>query len=231
MKQLKKLGRLLKHLLSDKETIFSSEEVRAYVNAENLPPSMENVDEWWCQKVLCNKYATLCKVSLAALTVYHGPIVESTFSELSRILNKRTNRLTIPMLSAIQTKKYELKSNKCIALAYFKRSNPKTDPTSLSLEENKVSTYLLKEGDDSTEEANRRWKGKSYRRPILLGVEVQSPLQQQSGRLPWRKWKRLISILTFQTWMPCTPVQKMIISIKGEIDWSKIESRYSSDSG
>lgn len=141
MKKLNKLGRLLKHLLSDKETISFSEEVRAYVNDENLPPTMENVDEWWCQKALCNKYPTLCKVALAALTVFHGPIVESTFSEMSRILNKQTNRLSIPMLSAIQTMKYELKSNKCAALAYFKRSNPKTDPICPLLCRNIRSAY------------------------------------------------------------------------------------------
>lgn len=129
-KHLDKLGATLPHILSESESKTYPDEVRKFVNDKNLPPYMENerVDEWWSQDSLTLSYPSVTKVSLAALTIFHGPQVESTFSEMSRIITKQTASIQVKLLNAIQIVKYELKSTNCTALKYFTRKNPKTDP-------------------------------------------------------------------------------------------------------
>ena len=63
-------------------------------------------DTWWFK--LKDKYPLLSKMSLALLTIFHGPRVESSFSVMGDIMDKKSGRMNVSTYSAIQTVKYSL---------------------------------------------------------------------------------------------------------------------------
>ena len=83
LKSLLKLPFLMKNVLVDKEAeIYENDYRRLFVDF-NLPDVLRDnkpvqAVNWWWQ--LNEKYPVLSKLSLAALTVLHGPRVESSFS-------------------------------------------------------------------------------------------------------------------------------------------------------
>ena len=166
MTNLNTLGTKLDHLLTDSEKLIFKDEVRTYVNDKTLPPTLDRVDKWWAQESICSKFPTLSKVTLAAFTVFHDPMVESTFSEMGRILNKQTNRMSIPMLNAIQTIRYELKANNTSALNFFRRQNPKADPINLVLCRNMKTAFTCYE---SERKLNQR--AKELRQEVMRKAE------------------------------------------------------------
>ena len=64
---------------------------------------------YWYQ--LRGRYPTICKVSLALLSIFHGPRVESSFSMMGNILDKQSGRMNVDTYSAIQTVKYKVLDN------------------------------------------------------------------------------------------------------------------------
>ena len=63
-------------------------------------------DLWWYK--LVKRYPILTKLSLAALTIFHGPRVEGSFSVTGDIMDKKSGRMNVETYSAIQTVKYSL---------------------------------------------------------------------------------------------------------------------------
>ena len=63
-------------------------------------------DKWW--SLLHGKYPILSKVSLASLTVFHGPRVESSFSIMGYVMDKKSGRMNVSTYSTKQTVKYSL---------------------------------------------------------------------------------------------------------------------------
>ena len=47
-------------------------------------------------------------MSLALLTIFHGPKVESSFSVMGDVMDKKSGRMNVSTCSAIQTVKYNL---------------------------------------------------------------------------------------------------------------------------
>ena len=47
-------------------------------------------------------------MSLALLTIFHGSRVESSFSVISDVMEKKSGRMSVSTYSAIQTVKYSL---------------------------------------------------------------------------------------------------------------------------
>jgi hypothetical protein len=79
------------------------------------------VDHWWAAVADTKQYPILCRIALAALSIFHGPKVESTFSHMGAILDPHSSRMKTCSLSAIQTVKYYLKASGKSALQFFKR--------------------------------------------------------------------------------------------------------------
>ena len=72
----------------------------------NLPAFHEEknrADIWWYQ--LKGRYPTICKVSLALLSIFHDPRVELLFRTMGNILDKQSGRMNVDTYSAIQTVK------------------------------------------------------------------------------------------------------------------------------
>ena len=63
-------------------------------------------DTWWFK--LKDKYPLLSKMSLVLLTIFYGPRVESSFSVMDDIMDKKSGRMNVSTYSAIQTVKYSL---------------------------------------------------------------------------------------------------------------------------
>ena len=88
------------------------------------------IDHWWAGVTKTQKYPMLCRVTWAALTIFHGPKVESTFSIMSGILNPQCSRLKTSSVSAIQTVKYYIKASGKSAIDLMKRSkDDQVNPT------------------------------------------------------------------------------------------------------
>ena len=76
-----------------------------------LPPALVEkkfvrADTWWFK--LEDKYLLLSQMSLALLTIFHGPKAESSFSVMGDVMDKKSGRMNVSTYSAIQTVKYSL---------------------------------------------------------------------------------------------------------------------------
>ena len=101
----------MKHVLVDKEAeMYENDCQRLFVDLKLSDVLRDNepvqADSWWWQ--LNEKDPVLSKLSLAALTVFHGPRVESSFSVMGDVMDKESGRMNVSTYSAIQTVKYSL---------------------------------------------------------------------------------------------------------------------------
>ena len=94
-------------------------EVRKLQIDDALPEytAKARVDKWWWQ--LKDKYPLTVKLVLAVLTCFHGPQVESSFSVMGDIINKKSSSMDVSTYGALQTIKYNLKAAGKSALEYF----------------------------------------------------------------------------------------------------------------
>ena len=79
----------------------------------------QRIDNWWFKLSKTDKYAFLCNASLALLTCFHGPKVESSFSEMNDLLDPQSSRMKVQTLDALHTIRYRLKSD--ASYKYFAR--------------------------------------------------------------------------------------------------------------
>ena len=81
-------------MLKEGEQDAYDREVHSFVNEDTskLPSSTLPIDKWWVQ-VGEMGFSHLAKVAGALLTCFHGPTVESSFSEMGNIVPTRRNRL------------------------------------------------------------------------------------------------------------------------------------------
>ena len=127
LQSLLKLPCLMKNVLVDEEVEMYDNDCRRVFVDFDLPDVLrENkpvrADSWWWK--LNEKYPALSKLSLAALTVFHGPRVESSFSVMGEVMDKKSGRMNVSTYSAIQTVKYSLaakaskvsKKQKCVQI-------------------------------------------------------------------------------------------------------------------
>ena len=101
----------MKHVLVDKEAeMYENDCQRLFVDLKLSDVLRDNepvqADSWWWQ--LNEKDPVLSKLSLAALTVFHGPSVESSFSVMGDVMDKKSGWMNVCKYSAIQTMRYSL---------------------------------------------------------------------------------------------------------------------------
>ena len=114
----------------DEKDAFEIEVRHFHLNSDDLPSLQSNqrIDNWWHLVSQTKQYPLLCKASLALLTCFHGPKVESCFSEMNDILDPQSSRMHVETLSALHTIRYRLKSNSKVSIKYFARNDPAFDP-------------------------------------------------------------------------------------------------------
>ena len=111
LKLLLKFPFLMNNGLVDEEAEMYENDCRRLFVDFNLPDVLQDnkpvrADNWRWQ--LNEKYPVLSKLSLAVLTVFHGPRVESSFSVMGDVMDKESGRMNVSTYSAIQTVKYSL---------------------------------------------------------------------------------------------------------------------------
>ncbi|CAL8350289.1 unnamed protein product [Boreogadus saida] len=115
---------MLDHFLPAVKDIHK--EILLYNIDLNVPTFKEgdNMVEWWGH-VFENgsKYPALGAMVKCALSIFHGPRVESPFSLMNEILDPRSGNMKISTFGAIQTVKYTLQSREKTAVELFKRED------------------------------------------------------------------------------------------------------------
>ncbi|XP_055031854.2 uncharacterized protein [Misgurnus anguillicaudatus] len=125
---LRQLAEMLNQFLP--ADVDVQQEVLQYGVDQSLPTFREGDDavSWWAAVFEKGRYPGLSMAVKAALSVFHGPLVESSFSLMSEIIDSRSSSMNISTLSAIQTVKHTLLTRKQTALQMFKRENLKYGP-------------------------------------------------------------------------------------------------------
>ena len=114
---LKKLADFFPTILTSTEkTDNYLKEISTLQLDESLPPALEEndipvqLDLWWANIFQISNYPVLFQVVKACLSIFSGPHVESSFSLMSNIIDKRSNHMNIDTYNAIMTIKYSLQS-------------------------------------------------------------------------------------------------------------------------
>ena len=105
LQQLLKFYEQVDSIFKDVADCYEYErECRAIMIDVDLPQHEDvRVDNWWTK--LIEHYPNLSKVALAMLSIFHGPRVESSFSMMGNILDRKSGRISLQTYSAIQTVK------------------------------------------------------------------------------------------------------------------------------
>ena len=122
------------------------EEVNNILLDKTLPKAVTDegsarLDKWWSEIFKPGKYPVLSSVIKACLSVFTGPQVESSFSMMNDIINKKSGRmLAETTYSAIIGTKYNLLASGKTSFELFHR---KTFSEILSMVEGIIS-YVLR---------------------------------------------------------------------------------------
>ena len=106
-----------------------------------LPPAQTDerllvqLDPWWAEVLKNGKYPTLSLVVKVCLSIFSGPHVETSFSRLNDIIDKKSNLMGIETYSGIINLKYSLQMKTSSAL------HQKLDPIRDSVYKN-ICYYL-----------------------------------------------------------------------------------------
>lgn len=115
------------HLLPDVDT---HQAILQY-NLDQSLPSFQDGDDvvrWWACVDDTGKYPGLCQAVNAAMSIFHGLLVESSFNIMANIIDKKSTTFNITTFSAIQSVKYTLQSRKLSAVDLFSRDDSKFEP-------------------------------------------------------------------------------------------------------
>lgn len=92
---------------------------------QSLPTFTDGEDavSWWADVSDTGRYPALTKTAQTALSVFHGPLIESSFSYMSEIIDLKSGSMSISTLNAIQTVKHTMLTQKKTAVEMFNREN------------------------------------------------------------------------------------------------------------
>ena len=137
---LEKLKSLLPTVIRPEEDSQFDKEMHS-LQLASLPDCLETnesqtpvrIDKWWSSVFSRNEYPVFSKLIKASLSIFTGPHVERSFSEMNNLVNKKTNRIAVETYSALQTIRSHVKSKKKSALQYFHREDILHDPVDKDL--------------------------------------------------------------------------------------------------
>lgn len=148
------------------------------------------VDVWWSEIFRKTKYTSLSKMVKAILSLFHGPIVEGSFSMMSDIIDKRSGRMQIDTYSAIQTVRYKLLSEKKSAVEFFHKKDFLHQPIDATLCRNLRSSRMnyQKELDEKKKEMDSKRNSQQTIQPMKKKIEEVYSAETATRLKHKRKW-------------------------------------------
>lgn len=125
---LNRLSEYLSHMLSEEEESSILKEITSFSVDGHMPEPCDDVVQWWTQVSKANTYPALCKVAMGAFSIFHGPLVESSFNVMGDVIGVKSASMNIETYSSVQTIKYGFRARKTTALKMFRRRDPKFSP-------------------------------------------------------------------------------------------------------
>lgn len=121
--QLKRLSGMLSHFLPTGCDVH--QEILKY-SVDLALPAFKEGDcflEWWDHVFQREKYQALTALVKSALSIFHGPRVESAFSLMNEVIDSKSGNMNVETCNAIQTVKYNLMARGKSAVEMFKRES------------------------------------------------------------------------------------------------------------
>lgn len=109
----------LDFVIREAEKDQAEDEIRGFSVDKELPSCQQEIISWWEEVGI--KYPHLKKVAVAALSCFHGPMVESSFNHMKDVIDNKAGSMDISTFSACQSVKYHLKSASQTAVSFFAR--------------------------------------------------------------------------------------------------------------
>ncbi|CAL8269959.1 unnamed protein product [Arctogadus glacialis] len=182
--QLKKLAGIMKHLVPQESDI--TREIIRYTIDPTLAQYKEgdNMVMWWANVMSTGKYPALSRVIRGAVSIFHGPMVESSFSLMGDIIDSKSSNMNISTFNAIQTTKYAMKSRGMTATTMIQRADVKFGPVDKRLCQNMRSAGRR---DKAQREERLLERG---RKQVEYGYQKTCACAQESKRTAQEEDKR-----------------------------------------
>ena len=148
------------------------------LSATSTSPSKDlTVDEWWAAINASGEFPNLTKMASSLLTCFHGPAVESSFSEMGNIMDSKSSKMNVETLSSIQTVRYGLKSGKKSAVECFTRKNPRFTPVNHNM------CRLMRSSAKRHKAAQKKKREEEDEKRVQLSVSKQKEVSRQKAKI------------------------------------------------
>lgn len=188
------LCKLLKRFLPD-DCDFQRE-ISKYAVDQSLSEYDNNIVKWWTTVHTTGNYPGLCAVVFAALSCFHGPMVEGSFNVMGHVIDNQSTSMDISTYSAYQTIKYNLRSRNTTSVALYKRIHALHAPinkamcrsirNAASIHKQKTSNNLL---------LKRKRQVEFDFTPSLLSAKKSRDLVVQTEKLARQKRDKALDLL------------------------------------
>ena len=180
------------HLLSEEEQQLADQEVMDFISHTELPKlDKGRIDLWWSEISL---FPTLKKVVKIVLSLFHGPIVEGSFSSMKDIMKKKSGRMSVSTFDSIQTVKYYLQNNSSTAVKAFRRPSVNHTPVTNDLYKNMTSAWLecKKDQKAKNEKASQKLASVSLTKKHLQTAAAARRIKKNSLLVTLKKHQKTI---------------------------------------
>ena len=123
------------------------------------------------------RYPNLSQVVAAGISIFHGPLVESSFSVMNNVMDATSNRINVQTYAAIQNIKYALRAKKMSAIQYLKRKDVRFSPVHKNL-----CQSIRSAGCKYNKQKQERAKARSERQEKFQ-LHKTKPVSKQQARL------------------------------------------------
>ena len=165
MHYLLELPDLLVNVFTNEKEEKYEVEVRKLMCDNTLPRNNDEKGEdipivdWWA--ALVKKYPLTHRMVMSLLSIFHGPKVESSFSIMCDVIDKKANKMKDKTFSATQTIKYSLqaKHHGCCSSRVgkvFSRADKNYSPLNSALVTNMRNARAMQKSAQGLEKKNQR---------------------------------------------------------------------------
>ena len=159
----------------------------------NDPNVYSRADEWWAAVKKTGRYNQLTKVAFAALSCFHGPLVESSFNSIGNIMDSKRSNMCMDTYNAYMNIQYYLRSHNTNALCLFSRKDPIKDAIDSKLCLNMRNSSAMSKAVELENKAKKRpnlqtkkaFKDKLRKdREDELKAQHRKKVQKEKGKMP-----------------------------------------------